>query len=136
MQINPYLNFNGTCEEAFGFYAKLLGGQVESISRFGDSPDAETHPTMRDKVMHARLVVGGQVLMGSDAPEGYYSKPQGNYVSINVDKPADARRIFDGLAAGGDVHMPFEKTFWAAGGFGMVADRFGTPWMVNCEKGE
>lgn len=98
IQINPYLNFNGTCEEAFRF--------------------------------------DGAVIMGSDAPEGYYSKPQGNYLSINVDKPADARRIFEALAEKGDVHMPFEKTFWAAGGFGMAADRFGTPWMVNCEKSD
>lgn len=136
MQIDPYLNFDGTCEEAFNFYAKLLGGNVESINRFGDSPDADVHPEMRDKVMHARLVVDGRLIMGSDAPKGYYSKPQGNYVSINVDRPADGRRIFDALAEKGDVHMPFEKTFWAAGGFGMVADRFGTPWMINCEKGD
>ena len=136
MQINPYLNFNGQCEEAFRFYEKLLGGKIEFMGTFGDSPEAETHPTMHDKIMHAKMVVGGQAIMGSDAPQGYYSKPQGNYISINVDKPAEARRIFDGLAQNGEVHMPFEKTFWAAGGFGMVADRFGTPWMVNCEKGE
>ena len=136
MRINPYLNFDGKCEEAFRFYETLLGGKIESISRFGDSPDADTHPEMRDKVIHARMLVDGQVIMGSDAPAGYYSKPQGNYVSINVDKPAVARRIFEALAANGEIQMPFEKTFWAAGGFGMAIDRFGTPWMVNCEKGE
>lgn len=123
-------------EEAFRFYEKLLDGKIESISKFGDSPDADEHPTMRDKVMHVRMLIDGQPLMGSDAPSGYYSKPQGTYVSINVDKPAEGKCIFDALADGGDVHMPFEKTFRAAGGFGMAADRFGTPWMVNCEKGE
>ena len=136
MQINPYLNFNGTCEEAFRFYEEVLGGKIDSISKFGDSPAAEAHPEMRDRVIHASLVVDGQVLMGSDAPANQYSRPQGTYISINVDKAADARRIFAALAENGDVHMPFEKTFWAAGGFGMCADRFGTPWMVNCEKGE
>ena len=133
MQINVYLNFNGNCEEAFNFYAKLLGGKVESIDRYEGSPGAEHHPAMNNKVIHARLLVDGQVIMGSDAPPEHYSKPQGNFVSINVDKLADARRIFDELARNGQVHMPFEKTFWAAG-FGMTTDRFGTPWMVNCEK--
>lgn len=136
MQINPYLNFNGNCEEAFRFYEKLLGATIESVSKFGDSPDPDTHPGMRDKVLHARLNVDGQVIFGSDAPTGYYSKPQGTYVSINVDKPAEGRRIFEALAQGGEVHMAYEKTFWAAGGFGMAADRFGSLWMVNCEKGE
>ncbi len=136
MQINPYLNFNGNCEEAFRFYEGVLGGKIESISRFGESPVAETQPSMRDLVIHARLLVDGQVIMGSDAPPEHYSRPQGTYVSINVDKPADARRIFAALADRGEVQMPFEKTFWAAGGFGMTVDRFGTPWMVNCEKSD
>ncbi len=78
----------------------------------------------------------GNILTGSDAPTGYYSKPQGTYVSLNVDKPAEGKRIFDALAENGQVHMPFEKTFWAAGGFGVAADRFGSMWMVNCQKGE
>ncbi|MGI8618953.1 MAG: VOC family protein [Gemmatimonadaceae bacterium] len=136
MQIDPYLNFDGNCEEAFRFYEKLLGGKIEMISKFGDSPVAAEHPAMRDKIMHVRLSVDGNILMGSDSPTGYYSKPQGTYVSLNVDKPAEGKRIFDALAQNGEVHMPFEKTFWAAGGFGMAVDRFGTPWMVNCEKGE
>lgn len=135
MQVNPYLNFNGQCAEAFRFYEQVLGGKIESMMTYAESPMAgETPPALRDHVMHARLVLDGQVLMASDSPPEYYEKPQGLYVSLNVEKAADAERIFHALAENGTVKMPFEKTFWAAGGFGMLVDRFGTPWMVNCEK--
>jgi PhnB protein len=91
-------------------------------------------PGFGDRIMHARLVVGDQVLMASDSPPEMYQKPQGVHVSLHVDEPANAARIFQALSEDGTVTMPFEKTFWAAGGFGMCVDRFGTPWMVNCEK--
>ena len=137
MKVNAYLNFDGQCAEAFRFYEKLFGGKIEMISTFGESPMAsDTPPAFHDKVMHARLAVDGQVLMGSDSPPNYYEKPQGTYVALNVDSSAEAKRIFDGLAENGKVVMPLEKTFWAAGGFAMLTDRFGTPWMVNCEKGD
>ena len=135
MQFTPYLNFNGQCAEAFRFYEQVLGGKIEMMMTHGDSPIAgEVPPTWHDRILHARLVVSDQVLMASDSPPEYYEKPQGLYVSLNVDNPADAERIFHALAENGTVKMPFEKTFWAAGGFGMLVDRFGTPWMVNCEK--
>jgi PhnB protein len=135
MQLDPYLNFNGQCAEAFRFYEKVLGGKIEGMFTYGEAPNAGEMPSISsDQIMHARLVVGDQVLMGSDSPPEYYEKPQGLYVSINVEKSVDGRRIFNALADKGTVKMPFEKTFWAAGGFGMVVDRFGTPWMVNCEK--
>jgi PhnB protein len=136
MEFTPYLNFNGQCAEAFRFYEQVLGGRIEMMMTNGESPMAEqVPPALRDRVMHARLAVGDQVLFASDAPPEYYQKPQGLYVSIQVDEPAEAERIFRSLAEGGTVMMPFEKTFWAAGGFGMLVDRFGTPWMVNCERG-
>ena len=136
MQVNPYLNFNGQCAEAFKFYERLLGGKIEMMMTHAESPIAgQVPPGWRDRIMHARLAVGNWVLMASDSPPDGYQKPQGVWVSLGVDKPAEARRIFDALAKGGNVTMPFEKTFWAAGGFGMVVDRFGTPWMVNCEQG-
>jgi PhnB protein len=91
-------------------------------------------PALHDRILHARLVVGDQLLMASDSPPEYYEKPQGLYVSLNVEEAADAERIFHALAKDATVKMPFEKTFWAAGGFGMLVDRFGTPWMINCEK--
>jgi PhnB protein len=89
-------------------------------------------PDWRDKVVHTRLAVGDQTLMGSDAPPPHYSPPQGNFVSITVGSRAEAERIFNALAENGKISMPFAKTFWSPG-FGMLVDRFGTPWMVNCE---
>ena len=137
MQVNPYLNFNGQCGEALRFYEQVLGAKIESMMTYGESPMAgETPPALHSHVMHARLVVDGQVLMASDSPPEYYEKPQGLFIALNVEKGTDGERIFNALAENGAVKMPFEKTFWAAGGFGMLVDRFGTPWMVNCERGD
>ena len=133
MQLNSYLHFNGRCEEAFKFYEKLLGGKIEAIFPHEGTPAAEhVPPEWRNKIMHARLSVGDQVLMGSDVPPGHYNQPQGFRVNISVKNPADAERIFKALADKGKVTMPLEKTFWAQR-FGMVNDQYGTPWMINCE---
>jgi PhnB protein len=133
MQLNSYLHFNGRCEEAFKFYEKLLGGKIEAIFPHEGTPAAEhVPPEWRKKIMHARLSVGDQVLMGSDVPPGHYNQPQGFRVNISVKNPADAERIFKALADKGKVTMPLEKTFWAQR-FGMVNDQYGTPWMINCE---
>ena len=136
MQVHPYLNFNGQCAEAFRYYEQLLGGTIEVIMTHGESPiAADVPPDWHDTILHARLALGGgQYLMASDSPSDMYQKPQGLYVSLNIEDSADARRIYQSLAEGGTVVMPFETTFWAAGGFGMVVDRFGTPWMLNCEQ--
>ena len=134
MQLNPYLTFNGRCEEAFKFYEKVLGGKITAMMTFEGTPAAENAPPeWRKKIMHASLDVGGEPLMGSDAPPQHYSEPKGFAVSLNLTKVADAERIFDGLADGGKVEMRLQKTFWAAR-FGMVTDQFGIPWMINCEK--
>jgi PhnB protein len=134
MQLNAYLNFNGQCEAAFKFYEKAFGGKIVTMQTHGESPMAEAvSPDWRKKIVHARLEVGGAVLMGSDAPPEHYRKPQGLYVSLSVAQPADAERIFKALAENGTVEMPIQKTFWSVR-FGMVVDRFGTPWMVNCEQ--
>ena len=134
MNLQPYLAFNGTCAEAFRMYAKILGGKLEMMKN-GESPAADqTPPDQRDRILHARLDVGdGAVVMGGDAPPQYFTKPQGFSVSIGVKKTSEGERIFRALAEGGEVKMPFGKTFWAEG-FGMCIDRFGIPWMVNCEK--
>ncbi|HVR96364.1 MAG TPA: VOC family protein [Thermoanaerobaculia bacterium] len=135
MQINPYLNFNGQCAEAFRFYEQVLGGKIEMMMTMGESPMAgETPPEMLDRVMHVSMTVGGQSLMGSDSPPEMYQKPQGLHVSLHYDTAEEGGRVFNALAEGGTVVMPFEKTFWAEG-FGMLVDRFGTPWMVNCGGG-
>jgi PhnB protein len=134
MQINPYLTFNGTCEAAFTFYAKCLGGKIEAMMPHEGTP-AEAHvPTdWRKKIMHARMTVGDKVLMASDSPPGHYEPMKGFHVTLGIDDPAEAEKIFHALAENGTVQMPIQETFWAAR-FGMLVDRFGTPWMINCDK--
>ncbi|HEU0013455.1 MAG TPA: VOC family protein [Longimicrobium sp.] len=137
ISVDPYLNFNGNCAEAMRFYADVLGGSLEFMATFGESPMAEqTPPEQRDLVMHATIVVDGQRIMASDAPGGYYSRPQGLYVSLGIPEPDRARRVFDALSEGGSIQMPFEPTFWASGGFAMFTDRFGTPWMISSEPSQ
>jgi PhnB protein len=134
MQLNTYLTFNGQCEEAFKFYAQVLGGKIEAMMPHAGTPAEEfASPEWRDKILHARMSVGDQVLMASDAPAGRYEQPKGFYVNIGINDPAEAERIFNALAEGGTIQMPFGETFWAVR-FGMLVDRFGIPWMVNCEK--
>ena len=133
MQLSPYLLFNGDCAEAFKFYEETLGGKIEHFNTFGGSPAAEhAPPEWADKVLHATILINDQRLMASDAPPGQYSKPQGISVAIGLKDAAKGEQIFNALAQGGTVTMPFQKTFWA-NGFGMCTDRFGIPWMVNCE---
>lgn len=134
MQFSPYLNFDGHCKEAFAFYADLLGGEIIFMSTFAEAPDdAEISPGLKDKIMHAQLKVGDQVIMASDASPQNYDIPRGINITIGVDTPEEAERIYEALAEGGSVRMPMEETFWAKR-FGMVSDRFGIPWMVNCDK--
>ncbi|HEY6200431.1 MAG TPA: glyoxalase/bleomycin resistance/extradiol dioxygenase family protein [Candidatus Binatia bacterium] len=133
MQMGPYLTFKGDCEAAFKFYEKCLGGKIEALVPHEGTPAAQqVPPEWRNKILHARLTVGNDVLMGSDAPPERYEKPKGFSVTLNVDKPADADRMFNALADKGNVTMPIQKTFWAER-FGALVDRFGTPWMINCE---
>jgi PhnB protein len=131
MKIQPYLMFNGNCREAFEFYHRVLGGTLEAMMPHRGTPAEEHVPEeWRDKIMHACLIVDDQLLMASDSPP-QYQKPSGGFsVSLQIDKREDAERIFSELAEGGTVTMPLEKTFWADR-FGMLTDRFGTPWMIN-----
>jgi PhnB protein len=134
MRLNPYLMFDGKCEAAFRFYEQALGGTIVAMMTYADTPAAEhTSPEARGKIIHARLAVGDTVLMGSDAPIERYEKMQGFSVTLNIDESAEAERVFAALGAGGAVTMPIQETFWARR-FGMLIDRFGTPWMINCEK--
>lgn len=132
MELSPYLMFNGDCAEAFKFYEQLLGGKIEMSMPFAESPSTEpVPPEWGDKVLHATMTIDGQRLMASDAPPGHYAAPQGISVSIALNDRDKGETIFNALAEGGTVQMPFQKTFWASG-FGMCVDRFGIPWMVNC----
>jgi PhnB protein len=133
MQVHPYLSFKGDCETAFKFYEQSLGGKPSALFRYAGSPMADqVLADWQDKVMHASLTLGDQVLMGGDVAPGQYEEPKGFSLSIQTNSTTEAERIFGELAKGGRVVMPLEKTFWAAR-FGMVVDRFGIPWLINCE---
>ncbi len=134
MQVNPYLYFDGNCEEAFKLYEKILGAKIEMMMNHEGTPaEQQAPPEWKTKILHARLSLGGQVIMASDAPPGRYEKPEGFSINISVTDPAEADRLFNALLEGGTVCMPIAETFWAKR-FGMLTDRFGIPWMVNCEK--
>jgi PhnB protein len=134
MSLNPYLQFNGECREAFTFYERCLGAKIAfTMTYAGTCAEGQVPAEWRDKILHARLVLGDDVLMGSDSPPGRYEKPSGFSVAVNIDDPAEGKRVFDALAEHGSVRMPFGETFWATG-FGMLVDRFGIPWMINCEQ--
>lgn len=145
MTLTSYLFFDGTCREAFEFYARALDAKIEAMSTFGEMPaDAaggdpgegcgELTPESRNRIMHAWLVKGDAALMGSDSMPGQpFDGIKGCSVAIGVEDPAEAERVFNALAEGGNVNMPMQATFWAER-FGMLVDRFGVSWMVNCMK--
>ena len=134
MRWNPHLAFNGQCEAAFKFYAECLGGKIEGMSTYArPQVKDQTRPEWHHKILHAVLIVGDDILMGSDTPTEEYEEPKGFFVSLMIKDPADADRIFHGLAENGRVEMPIQETFWAAR-FGTVVDQFGIPWMINCLK--
>lgn len=133
--ISPYLTFNGTCEAAFNFYKSVFGGEFPYVGRFKDMPgDAQVSEDDKEKIMHISLPISKEtVLMGSDSSEafGQATRVGNNFsISINAESEEEARRIFDGLSAGGKVTMPLDKTFWGAL-FGMFTDKFDIQWMVN-----
>jgi PhnB protein len=133
MKISPYLSFNGQCREAFTLYARVLDGTLGEIHTYGNSPmKDQVAPDWHDRVMHVSLDAGGQLLMGADTPSAHFQNAQGTSVSVTGVSADEGTRVFKALAEGGTVIMPFEKTFWASG-FGMLVDRFGIPWMVNCD---
>ncbi|HLJ46292.1 MAG TPA: VOC family protein [Bryobacteraceae bacterium] len=135
MQATAYLHFNGDCEAALRFYEQALGAEVDCLIPFEGTPAEHEAPAeYLRKVLHGRIKLNGQTIMASDCPPGRYKKPQGFALSLGVKDAAEAHRVFEALANGGTVNMPLQETFWAVR-YGSVTDRFGTPWMVNCEKG-
>jgi PhnB protein len=134
MQTNPYLFFTGECEAAFKFYEAQLGGKIITLMKHTGTPAAGHVPAeWGEKIMHGRIQLGDTVVMASDVPPGQSEKPQGFRLTVSFDTPAEADRAFNVLADGGSVQMPIAKTFFAER-FGMVTDRFGVSWMINCEK--
>ena len=132
MQMNAYLSFRGDCEAAFTFYAECLGGTVGQLFRYAGSPMAEdVSADWQNKIMHGSVTVGGQVFMGGDVAPERYEPPKGFSLSFISTTRREAERIFQRLATDGRIVLPLEKTFWAAR-FGMLIDRFGMPWLINC----
>jgi PhnB protein len=132
MKINAYLMFDGQCEAAFNFYAECLGGSVEMM-RYADSPEDMGVPAeFQQRIMHACLTVGDQVLMASDTlPQSPYEGIKGCSISLQVDNVPEAERLYAALSAQGSVQMELQQTFWATR-FAMLTDRFGVSWMINC----
>lgn len=133
-KLDSYLFFDGNCADAMRFYERVTRGKVIMMMKYSDAPQGadapECAPGAQDRIMHAALDIGGRTLMASDCPPGMFKPIQGFSLSLTYDSPEEARRRFDLLADGGAVTMPFAPTFFSKG-FGMVTDRFGTPWMVN-----
>jgi len=133
MNIVPYLWFDGTCAEAFRFYETALGGKiVDMLPHSGTPMSADVPADWQDKIMHAMIRIGDSVLMASDIPPAHFKPAQGISVSLHLKTAEEAERAFAALSEGGTVTMPIEKTFWTER-FGMLVDRFGTPWMINCD---
>jgi PhnB protein len=130
-----YLSFAGDCEAAFQLYERCLGAHIGQIFRYAGTPLVDRVPAdWSEKVMHGSIAIGEQILMGADVAPDQYEPPKGISLSLHPDTVDEAERIFAGLADGGKILAPLEKTFWSER-FGMVVDRFGIPWMVNCEAG-
>jgi PhnB protein len=134
LKANIHLHFDGRCKEALEFYSAGLGGKVTYSLTWGESPAAkDAPPGWADKILHAGFEFHGQVLSADDAPPGISAPPQGFEIAVSSPDVEAARKVFQALAQGGTIRMPFAKTFWSPG-FGMVTDRFGVPWTVNCPR--
>ena len=132
MTLNTYVNFAGTCADAFRFYETHLGGTVGMMMTHGQAPDqSNVSPDLKDSVLHARMSVGGTELMGADIPRAQPMRSA--YLSLGVDSDAEAERIFSALSEGGEIFMPMQETFFATR-FGQLRDRFGINWMIMHER--
>jgi PhnB protein len=132
MQIQPYVNFNGRCQEAIDFYKRALGAEVQTVMHFKDCPEPQpgmVTPENKDKVMHAAFKVGDTTILASDGRCTGSPTFQGISLTLNAKNEGEANRLFGALADGGQVQMPLAKTFFSPS-FGMLADRFGVNWMV------
>lgn len=135
--LRTYLNYGGNCEEAFRFYEQNLGAKITRLMRFSEmgGMPGQFPAEWKDKVLHARLEIGGAELMASDAPPDKFQPMRSVYLSLSVDSDEEAERIYAVLSEGGQVFMPMQETFYAFR-FGMLRDRFGTSWMVAHNKPE
>lgn len=136
MRVVAHLTFAGTCEEAFALYAQIFGADASLMLKYGETAMKDgVAPGWRNKIVHATLTFGATELMGTDVPPEEYEAPRGVHVVLEVSSVAEAERVFEALAAGGRVELPLDETFWSPA-FGMVVDRFGIPWEINCAAGD
>lgn len=136
MKLNPHIAFNGQCRAAFEYYERCLGGKIVTMITYGDSPmAAQSPPELRGTILHATLSVGDHVLFGADVPPERYRPPQGFHLTLGIQDPTEAERVFRDLSEGGKVDMPLQQTFWAVR-FGVLTDRFGVSWEINCEQAQ
>lgn len=137
MKMNTYLNYGGNCEQAFRFYEKHLGAKVLMMSTFSDMPSSAgsspAAPEMRNGILHARIEIGGTILMGSDAPPDRFQPMRSAYLCLSVESNEEAERLYGLLKEGGEIFMPMEETFFAQR-FAMLRDKFGTSWMIIHER--
>ena len=134
MRISPHLCFDGQCRTAFQAYQRILGGKIQTMLTYGESPTASsTDLKWHDRIVHATLVLDEIELTGVDLPPGSYRQPQGFFVTVTVSGSPRAEEIFKALGEGGSIQFPFQKTFWSPG-FGVLVDRFGIPWEINTHQ--
>ena len=131
MRLDIYVNYRGTCEEAFRFYEQHLGGRITGMTRHSDQPNPNIPPDWKDKVLHARIEIGNTVLMGADIPSA--EPMRSAYLTLTLDSEAEAKHLYALLTDGGQIFMKMEKTPFA-NRFAMLRDRFGTSWMLLHES--
>ncbi len=134
MQLSTYLSFNGNCREAFEFYANVFDTPIGAMISHGDTPAKDHVPAeAHDSIIHAHIKIGKSLLMGADTPPNMeQSAQQGFSITVLVETVDEAKRLFGALSEDGKIIMPMEETFFSKQ-FGMCTDRFGTPWMINCD---
>lgn len=132
MQFSVHLTFDGRCREAMEFYCEVTNGRILSTTTFSETPAGQdVSDDWQRKILHATMSLGDMVVAAADVPPEQYQSSQGFYLFLDIENPDDASRAFARLSEGGDVRMPIQETFWATR-FGVVVDRYGIPWEVNC----
>lgn len=135
MKLYTYLNYGGNCRQAFEFYAEHLGGKITMMTTHGEQPEADkVPPDWKNAVLHARIEIGGTIVLGADIPPERFQPIRSAYLSLMLDSDDEAERIYALLSEGGQIFMPMEETFFAHR-FAMLRDRFGTSWMLLHERG-